>query len=130
MKHVKNLDRAYEYAERCNEPEVWTLLGEAQLAAGMVKEAVDSYIKANNPVAYSDVIAAANNSGRWGEGGEGEGQEWVRRYWQEWAVHLLVVLHNSFLKPTHKHMMIWELLCQLPPWMCFDHGGCMCVNGY
>lgn len=68
MKHVKNLDRAYEYAERCNEPEVWTLLGEAQLAAGMVKEAVDSYIKANNPVAYSDVIAAANNSGRWGGG--------------------------------------------------------------
>ena len=71
MKHVKNLDRAYEYAERCNEPEVWTLLGEAQLAAGMVKEAVDSYIKANNPVAYSDVIAAANNSGRWGGGGGG-----------------------------------------------------------
>ena len=70
MKHVKNLDRAYEYAERCNEPEVWTLLGEAQLAAGMVKEAVDSYIKANNPVAYSDVIAAANNSGRWGGGGK------------------------------------------------------------
>ena len=73
MKHVKNLDRAYEYAERCNEPEVWTLLGEAQLAAGMVKEAVDSYIKANNPVAYSDVIAAANNSGRWGGGGGGGG---------------------------------------------------------
>ena len=66
MKYVKNLDRAYEYAERCNEPEVWTLLGEAQLGAGMVKEAVDSYIKANNPVAYSEVIAAANDTGRWG----------------------------------------------------------------
>lgn len=68
IRHVKNLDRAYEYAERCNEPEVWTLLGEAQLGAGMVKEAVDSYIKANNPVAYSDVIAAANSSGGWGVG--------------------------------------------------------------
>ena len=52
---------------------MWTLLGEAQLAAGMVKEAVDSYIKANNPVAYSDVIAAANDSGRWG-GGRGKGK--------------------------------------------------------
>ena len=66
IKYVKNLDRAYEYAERCNEPDVWTLLGEAQLGAGMVKEAVDSYIKANNPVAYLEVIAAANDSGRWG----------------------------------------------------------------
>lgn len=71
MKYVKNLDRAYEYAERCNEPEVWTLLGEAQLGAGMVKEAVDSYIKANNPVAYLEVIAAANDTGRWERGEEG-----------------------------------------------------------
>ena len=61
--HVRNLDRAYEFAERCNEPDVWSQLGKAQLGAGMVKEAVDSYIKADDASAYSEVIQAGNNTG-------------------------------------------------------------------
>ena len=61
--HVNNLDRAYEFAERCNEPSVWSQLARAQLNAGMVKEAIDSYIKADDPSSYMEVVAASNKSG-------------------------------------------------------------------
>ena len=61
--HIQNLDRAYEFAERCNESAVWSLLAKAQLDDGMVKEAIDSYIKADDPSTFTEVIEAANNSG-------------------------------------------------------------------
>ena len=60
---MRNLDRAYEFAERCNQPAVWSQLAKAQLEASMVKEAIDSYIKADDPTTYTEVIQAANNSG-------------------------------------------------------------------
>ena len=62
---MKNLDRAYEYAERCNQPAVWSLLAKSQLDNAMVKEAIDSYIKADDPSTYTEVIQAANNAGKW-----------------------------------------------------------------
>jgi len=61
--NIHNLDRAYEFAERCNESAVWSLLAKAQLEEGMVKEAIDSYIKADDPSTFTEVIEAANNSG-------------------------------------------------------------------
>ncbi|CAL8082433.1 unnamed protein product [Calicophoron daubneyi] len=63
--HVKNLDRAYEFAERCNEPAVWSLLAHAQLKEGSVKEAINSYIKATDPSCYEDVVRAASESENW-----------------------------------------------------------------
>uniref|UniRef100_H2ZKR2 Clathrin heavy chain n=1 Tax=Ciona savignyi TaxID=51511 RepID=H2ZKR2_CIOSA len=63
--HVKNLDRAYEFAERCNEPTVWSQLARAQLNAGMIKEAIDSYIKADDPSSYMEVVEASNKSENW-----------------------------------------------------------------
>lgn len=63
IEHIKNLDRAYEFAERCNEPAVWSLLAQAQLQQGMVKEAIDSYIKAGDPSAYMDVVQTAHRTG-------------------------------------------------------------------
>lgn len=57
------MDRAYEFAERCNEPAVWSQLAKAQLQKGMVKEAIDSYIKADDPSSYMEVVQAANTSG-------------------------------------------------------------------
>ena len=60
--HVNNLDRAYEFAERCNEPAVWSQLARAQLSAGMVKEAIDSYIKADDPSQYMEVVEVAGKS--------------------------------------------------------------------
>lgn len=65
--YIKSIDRAYEFAERCNEPEVWSKLGRAQLAADLIKEAVDSYIKANDPNNYVEVIAAAERNDRYDE---------------------------------------------------------------
>ncbi|KAG7258585.1 hypothetical protein CRUP_030873 [Coryphaenoides rupestris] len=57
IEHIGNLDRAYEFAERCNEPAVWSQLAKAQLQKGLVKEAIDSYIKADDPSAYMEVMA-------------------------------------------------------------------------
>ncbi|KAF8763341.1 Clathrin heavy chain like protein [Argiope bruennichi] len=65
IEHIKNLDRAYEFAERCNEPAVWSLLAQAQLQQGMVKEAIDSYIKAGDPSSYMDVVQTAHKTGSW-----------------------------------------------------------------
>lgn len=57
--HIKNLDRAYEFAERCNEPGVWSQLANAQIRQGLVKEAIDSFIKANDPTSYLEVVNVA-----------------------------------------------------------------------
>lgn len=61
--NVQNLDRAYEFAERCNEPAVWSQLAKAQLQKGLVKEAIDSFIKADDPSAYIDVVETAHKTG-------------------------------------------------------------------
>ena len=58
--HIKNLDRAYEFAEKCNEPAVWSQLAKAQLNSGLVKEAIDSYIKADDPSQYMEVVNVAS----------------------------------------------------------------------
>jgi clathrin heavy chain len=54
--HLKNLDRAYEFAERCNEPSVWSLLAIAQSRQGHFKEAVDSFIKAHDLTSHLEVV--------------------------------------------------------------------------
>lgn len=63
--NIQNLDRAYEFAERCNEPAVWSQLAKAQLQQGMVKEAIDSFIKADDPSAYMDVVETASKNSEW-----------------------------------------------------------------
>lgn len=63
IEQVNNLDRAYEFAERCNQPAVWSQLAKAQLKQGAVKEAIESYIKADDPSAYMDVVEIAYKNG-------------------------------------------------------------------
>lgn len=65
INNIKNLDRAYEFAEKCNEPAVWSQLARAQLNNGMVKEAIDSYIKADDPTQYMEVVTVASKSNNW-----------------------------------------------------------------
>ncbi|CAH2052388.1 unnamed protein product, partial [Iphiclides podalirius] len=65
IEQVKDLKRAYEFAERCNEPGVWSQLAKAQLQQGLVKEAIDSYIKADDPSAYMDVVDTATQQQSW-----------------------------------------------------------------
>lgn len=59
-----NLDRAYEFAERCNEPAVWSQLARAQLQKDLVKEAIDSYIRADDPSSYLEVTEATSRSSK------------------------------------------------------------------
>jgi len=65
--NVGDLDRAFEYAERIDKPEVWTNLGKAQIAALNVKGAIESFIKAKNASDYLNVIEAANQTNSWEE---------------------------------------------------------------
>jgi len=50
---------------RCNEPPVWSQLARAQLQQGLVKEAIDSFIKADDPSAYVDVVETAHRTSHW-----------------------------------------------------------------
>ncbi|XP_011948812.1 PREDICTED: clathrin heavy chain 2 isoform X7 [Cercocebus atys] len=65
IEHIGNLDRAYEFAERCSEPAVWSQLAQAQLQKDLVKEAIDSYIRGDNPSSYLEVVQAASRSNNW-----------------------------------------------------------------
>lgn len=62
--HIESIDRAREFAERVNESEVYSKLGKAQLDRDMVKESIESFIKANDPEFYHDVIAATQRTGQ------------------------------------------------------------------
>lgn len=64
IQHFGNLDRAYEFAERCGDGAVWSHLAQAQLHRGLVKEAIDSYIKAGDASAYMEVIDTAGRNGK------------------------------------------------------------------
>ncbi len=65
IENIEHLGRAFEFAERCNQASVWSLLAAAQLKAVMVKEAVDSYIKADDPSCYRNVVETASENGNW-----------------------------------------------------------------
>ncbi|KAI9320245.1 hypothetical protein BX666DRAFT_2104787 [Dichotomocladium elegans] len=56
---IGDLDRAHEFAERCDEPGVWSRLAKAQLDQMHVKEAIDSYIKADDTSNYMQVTRQA-----------------------------------------------------------------------
>ena len=53
------LKRAQEFAARCNDPVVWYKLGKAQLEGNSIPEAIESYLKAEDPQDYNEVIQAA-----------------------------------------------------------------------
>ncbi|CAK5085762.1 unnamed protein product [Meloidogyne enterolobii] len=65
IENIRNLDRAYEFAEKVNEPAVWAALAKAQLTEGLVKEAVDSFIKADDPSAFIDVAKKCDETNHW-----------------------------------------------------------------
>eukprot|EP00027_Filamoeba_sp_ATCC50430_P011479 CAMPEP_0168551566 /NCGR_PEP_ID=MMETSP0413-20121227/6241_1 /TAXON_ID=136452 /ORGANISM="Filamoeba nolandi, Strain NC-AS-23-1" /LENGTH=1709 /DNA_ID=CAMNT_0008582101 /DNA_START=58 /DNA_END=5187 /DNA_ORIENTATION=- len=62
LDHIGNVERAQEFADRINEPEVFSRLARHQLTNGLVKEAIASYLKANDPEYFHDVIHAANQA--------------------------------------------------------------------
>ncbi|KAF8922983.1 hypothetical protein BGZ52_010558, partial [Haplosporangium bisporale] len=54
IEHIGSIDRAYEYAEKVDTPEVWSRLGKAQLDGLRIKESIDSYIRANDPNNFAE----------------------------------------------------------------------------
>jgi len=61
--HLKQLDRAKEFAERVNDVAVWSKLAKAQLDEDLVNEAIHSFIKAKDASHYPDVIQRASSTG-------------------------------------------------------------------
>ncbi|KAG0240040.1 hypothetical protein BGX31_002304 [Mortierella sp. GBA43] len=65
IEHIGSIDRAYEYAEKTDTPEVWSRLGKAQLDGMRIKEATDSYIRANDPTNHMEVITLASRADKY-----------------------------------------------------------------
>ena len=59
LTNMGNLDRAIEFAARLNDQAVWYKLGRAQLDANLVPDAMQSYLKAEDPRDYMQVIETA-----------------------------------------------------------------------
>jgi len=65
--YLKDLDRAKAYATQCDEKEVWSKLGKAQLDEKMPADAIESFINAEDPSEYVLVCAEANEAEIWTE---------------------------------------------------------------
>eukprot|EP00727_Mastigamoeba_balamuthi_P012396 m51a1_g778 putative clathrin heavy chain (1744) ;mRNA; r:599758-605568 len=62
IEHIHDLQRGREFADKANEPEVWSKLGKAQLDGGEVQQAIESFLKANDHEFYVEVISAAEQA--------------------------------------------------------------------
>ena len=63
LEHLENMERAVEFAAYWDQPDVWSLLGKAQLDKELVKDAIVSFLKADDASHFVDVIAASKNAG-------------------------------------------------------------------
>lgn len=62
--NVVSIDRAQDYAERVELPEVWSKVAKAQLDGLRVSDAIESYIKAQDPSNYNEVIETATHASK------------------------------------------------------------------
>jgi len=61
LDNIGSMERAAEFAEYWEQPEVWSILAKAQLDAGQAKDAIKSFLKADDASHHEDVINAAKN---------------------------------------------------------------------
>lgn len=64
VEHMVSIDRGLEYAIKVNKPEVWSRLAKAQLDGLRIKDAIDSYIKAEDPSNFLEVIEISSRAGK------------------------------------------------------------------
>ena len=62
--HVVSIDRAQEYADQVDLPEVWSKVAKAQLDGLRVTDGIESYIRAQDPSNYNEVIEIATHAGK------------------------------------------------------------------
>lgn len=69
IKHIGDLERASEFADNVATPQVWSLLGSAQLNStpAQIPEAIESFMKANDSTFYRQVIFMSENGGYFNE---------------------------------------------------------------
>ncbi|CAL9051558.1 unnamed protein product [Musa banksii] len=60
--NIQSIERAVEFAFRVEEDSVWSQVGKAQLREGLVSEAIESFIRADDATQFLDVIRAAEDS--------------------------------------------------------------------
>lgn len=64
IEHIVSIDRAYAYADRVDLPEVWSRLGKAQLDGLRITDSIDSYIRADDPSNFAEVIEMSTRAGK------------------------------------------------------------------
>ncbi|POY74006.1 hypothetical protein BMF94_2817 [Rhodotorula taiwanensis] len=64
VEYIVSIDRAQQYADKVDQPAVWSRLGKAQLDGLRVKDAIDSYLRAEDPSNYVEVIETASRAGK------------------------------------------------------------------
>lgn len=62
--HIVSIDRAQGYADRLDLPEVWSKVAKAQLDGLRVQDSIESYIRAQDPSNYDEVIEIATHAGK------------------------------------------------------------------
>ncbi|KAI8476142.1 MAG: vesicle coat protein clathrin, heavy chain [Monoraphidium minutum] len=63
IKHAGDLNRAHDFANKVDEPAVWSELGHAYLEAGDVPDAIAAYLRSQDGSRYAQVIDACKASG-------------------------------------------------------------------
>ena len=64
IEHIVSIDRAQEYADRVDTPEVWTRVAKAQLDGLRVTDSIESYIRAEDASNFLEVIEIATHAGK------------------------------------------------------------------
>lgn len=64
VEHIVSIDRAQQYAEHVELPEVWSRVGKAQLDGLRISDAIASYIRAQDPANYLEVVEVATAAGK------------------------------------------------------------------
>lgn len=64
VEYIVSIDRASQYAIKVDEPVVWSRLGKAQLDGLRIKDAIDSYIRAEDPSNYLEVIETSSRAAK------------------------------------------------------------------
>jgi clathrin heavy chain len=64
VEHIVSIDRAQEYAEQVELPEVWSRVAKAQLDGLRVSDGIASYIRAEDPSNFNEVIEISTHAGK------------------------------------------------------------------
>ncbi|KAH8498737.1 hypothetical protein H0E87_017605 [Populus deltoides] len=62
LDNIHSIDRAVEFAFRVEEEAVWSQVAKAQLREGLVSEAIESFIRADDATQFLEVIKAAEDA--------------------------------------------------------------------